>query len=151
MPASEEDRPLLQDFQKDIHWRVDDWSVSDQCCVLADDDKLLLAYLAAVFRARGYKVLTATTGKEALRLIRDHDPTFVLLDVAMPDLDGWQVLWVLRQTGQTRNVPVVMLTARTGTTDVQKAIDFGADDFISKPILPEDLVARVHQAIAFRG
>jgi DNA-binding response OmpR family regulator len=77
-------------------------------------------------------------------------PVFVLLDVAMPDLDGWQVLWVLRQTGRTRDVPVVMLSARSGNANILKSINFVADAFIIKPVLPEDLVARVRQAISSR-
>jgi DNA-binding response OmpR family regulator len=141
---------LLQNFHPSPPWPSVADATENRTCVLADDDKLLLAYLAAVFRARGYDVLIASTGKEALRLIRGHDPAFVLLDVMMPDLDGYQVLWAIRQTNRTRNLPVVMLTGRAGNASVLKAMDLGADDFIRKPVLPEDLVARVHQILASR-
>ena len=119
----------------------------NRTCVLADDDGLLLSYLAAVFRTRGYDVVTATTGEAALRLVRERLPAFVVLDVGMPDLDGYQVLWAIRQASTTRDIPVIMLTGRRGDANVLKAFDRGADDYVTKPVLPADLLGRIDRVL----
>lgn len=121
--------------------------VENRTCVLADDDGLLLSYLAAVFRTRGYDVVTATTGEAALRLVRERLPAFVVLDVGMPDLDGYQVLWAIRQASTTRDVPVIMLTGRKGDANMLKAFDRGADDYVTKPVLPADLLGRIDRVL----
>jgi DNA-binding response OmpR family regulator len=122
----------------------------NRTCVLADDDGLLLAYLAAVFRTRGYDVVTATSGQAALRLVRERLPAFVLLDVGMPDLDGYQVLWAIRQASATREIPVIMLTGRKGDANVLKAFDRGADDYVTKPVLPAELLGRIDRILEAR-
>jgi DNA-binding response OmpR family regulator len=120
----------------------------EPACLLVDDDPLLLAYLAAVFRARGYEVLTATSGREAFRIARERRQlAFVLLDIGLPGPDGLQVLWALRQTDATRDIPVVMLTAREGDESLITALNRGADDYLTKPIAPDKLVARVHELL----
>jgi DNA-binding response OmpR family regulator len=114
----------------------------EPACLLVDD-VLYVSFLAEVFRARGYRVLTAATGKAALRIAERHAPAFVLLDVAMPRLDGLEVLHALRRHDATRSTLVVMLSGRGRTTDILDARHGGADDHIMKPIRPNDLVARV--------
>lgn len=126
-------------------------AVENQTCVLADDDGLLLAYLAAVFRSRGYDVFTANSGQAALRLVREQRPAFVVLDVTMPDLDGYQVLWAIRQNAATQDTPVVMLTGRKGEADVLKAFDRGADEYVTKPVLPADLLGTIDRVLAARS
>lgn len=123
----------------------------NKTCVIADDDGLLLAYLAAVFRSRGYDVITAPSGEAALRLVRERRPAFVVLDVSMPDMDGYQVLWAIRQSAGTRDTPVIMLTARKGDADVLKAFDRGADDYVTKPVLPADLLGTIDRILASRS
>lgn len=125
--------------------------LENQTCVLADDDGLLLAYLAAVFRSRGYEVHTATSGHAALRLVRQRRPAFVVLDVGMPDLDGYQVLWAIRQSGEVGDTPVIMLTGRKQQADVLKAFDRGADEYVTKPVLPQDLLGTIDRVLAGRG
>lgn len=126
-------------------------AIENRTCVLADDDGLLLAYLAAVFRSRGYDVLTAPSGHAALRLVREQRPAFVVLDVSMPDMDGYQVLWAIRQGAGTRDTPVIMLTGRKGDADVLKAFDRGADEYVTKPVLPADLLGTIDRVLAARS
>jgi CheY-like chemotaxis protein len=122
----------------------------DRPCLLVDDDPLLLRYLAAVFRSRGYGVLTAGSGREALRILGERRPAFVLLDIGMPDLDGLRLLAALRQHHATSDLPVIMLTARTGREALLGALDRGADEYVTKPVAPDELVARVRHVLASR-
>jgi DNA-binding response OmpR family regulator len=122
----------------------------DRPCLLVDDDPLLLRLLAAVFRARGYGVLTAGTGREALRILSGRRPAFVLLDIGMPDLDGFQVLRAVRRHHATSDLPVIVLTARTGEEVLLGALDHGADEYVTKPVAPNELVARVRDVLASR-
>jgi CheY-like chemotaxis protein len=122
----------------------------DRPCLLVDDDPLLLRYLAAVFRSRGYGVLTAGTGHEALRILSERRPAFVLLDIGMPDLDGLRLLAALRRHHATSDLPVIMLTSRTGEEALLGALDRGADEYVTKPVAPDELVARVRDVLASR-
>ena len=122
----------------------------DRPCLLVDDDPLLLRHLAAVFRSHGYGVLTANTGREALRILSERRPTFVLLDIGMPDLDGLRLLAAIRQYHATSDLPVIMLTARTGEEALLGALDRGADEYVTKPVAPDELVARVRDVLASR-
>jgi DNA-binding response OmpR family regulator len=126
---------------------LDDDIEDGDSCLLVDDDRLLVDFLSKVFAARGYAVLTATTGAEALRIFRQRRVSFVLLDVNMPDMDGFEVLRAIKRAGQARDVPVIMLSARTAASDVQKALSEGAADYIGKPISPSELAARISELL----
>ena len=115
--------------------------------LLVDDDAQLRKALAINLAARGHEVTTATDGEHALAQLAEGLPDVVLLDLGLPDLDG---LDVLRRLRSWSGVPVVVLTARTATTDVVGALDAGADDFIAKPFGVEEMLARV-RAVLRRG
>lgn len=117
--------------------------IHEPTCLLVDDDVIYLSFLAEIFHDRGYRVLTASTGEVALQHANRCTPVFILLDVAMPGLDGLQVLRTLRQHNATRSTLVVMLSGHDGSTDIFSALHEGADDYIVKPIRPNDLVDRI--------
>src|SRR5436189_4697174 len=109
--------------------------------VLVVDDERQIATIARDYlRHAGYAVLTAGDGVEALALARSRRPDLVVLDLGLPRLDGLEVAKALRQEG---NVPIIMLTARVDESDRLTGREVGADDYISKPFSPRELVARV--------
>lgn len=108
--------------------------------VVADDDPDILAVLSLNLGIAGYDVLTAADGEEARDLVLRTLPDLVVLDVNMPRMDGLEVLHVLKNRPQTREIPVVMLTARTTDEDVWQGWDAGADYYITKPFDLEELL-----------
>lgn len=109
--------------------------------LLVDDDHDLLEMLCSIFRRAGYNdLLTASSGAEALAVWRDRHPDMVVLDVMMPDMDGFSVLKEIRRTSR---VPVLMLTARGEAEDRVEGLENGADDYLAKPFLPKELLLRV--------
>lgn len=112
--------------------------------LVVDDDTRLLRALRINLVARGYEVVTATTGTEALRRVSADEPDLVVLDLGLPDLSGADVLAGIRGWSP---VPVVMLTARTESQQKVAALDAGADDYVAKPFALEELLARIRVAL----
>ena len=108
--------------------------------------KLLEAKLASEY----YDVITATSGKEALEKIKSSNPDLVLLDVMMPEMDGFQVCQAIKSEPETSHIPVVMVTALTDAEDKVRGLDAGADDFLSKPINDTALMARVRSLVRLK-
>ena len=108
--------------------------------LVVDDEPQLLRALRINLRARDYDVDVAATGTEALRLASVHPPDLVVLDLGLPDLDGVEVIHGLR--GWT-DVPIIVLSGRTGSADKVQALDAGADDYVTKPFGMEELLARM--------
>jgi DNA-binding response OmpR family regulator len=115
--------------------------------LLADDDTYLLDVTAYALRGEGFNVILATDGRQAISCWEEHEPDVVILDVAMPHLNGFEVCRQIRQKSQT---PVIMLTALHDDDDVVKGFHTGADDYVTKPFSPRQLVARV-RAVWRRG
>ena len=108
--------------------------------MIVDDDVELVGLLSFALETAGYNVATAFDGREALTKMREHRPDLVILDVNMPNLDGFSVLADLRTFSQ---VPVIMLTVRATEEDEVHGLDLGADDYLRKPFSPRALLARV--------
>jgi diguanylate cyclase (GGDEF)-like protein len=111
--------------------------------LVADDDPDILRFVELNLRLEGYEVLTASDGEQALTVAHDRVPSLVILDVMMPKLDGYQVCQRLRTEGRTSGVCIIMLTAKSMSADKVLGLTAGADDYISKPFDPMELVARV--------
>jgi two-component system KDP operon response regulator KdpE len=108
--------------------------------LIADDDPQILRALKVTLGARGYEIVTAADGVEALDRAIAHHPDLVMLDLGMPGLDGIGVITGLR--GWTQ-VPILVVSGRTGATDKVEALDAGADDYVTKPFSMEELLARI--------
>ena len=109
--------------------------------IVVVDDEPNIADLVDLYLAReGFRVLKAATGEAGLQAVRDHRPRLVVLDVGLPDVDGLEVCKRVRATSQ---VPVIFLTARDGEVDRVLGLELGADDYLTKPFSPAELVARV--------
>ena len=124
--------------------------MSDEATILIVDDlPQNLRLLDAVLSPRGYRVLPAASGEEALRVLRDQQPDLVLLDIVMPDMDGYEVCRRIRTDPSTAYLPVVMVTA-SGDQEKLQAIEAGADDFVTKPFEKAELLARVHSLVRIK-
>jgi DNA-binding response OmpR family regulator len=109
--------------------------------ILVVEDEANIAELVALYLAReGFRVLQQSTGAGALDAIRDHRPRLVVLDIGLPDIDGLEVCRRIRSVG---NLPVIFLTARGDEVDRVLGLELGADDYLTKPFSPMELVARV--------
>ncbi len=113
--------------------------------LVVDDDPNSLDIVRTFLEARGYRVVTASTGKEALSRMEELRPGLVLLDVMMPGMDGWEVARVIKSHPDFGSVRIVMLTARSDFADKQQGLRSGADDYIVKPIRLEELGTRVER------
>ena len=121
--------------------------MSDEATILVvDDQPPNIRLLDAVLSPRGYRVLRAASGEEALDLLRDEQPHLVLLDILMPGMDGYEVCRRIREDPDTAFLPVVMVTA-SDTQQKVRAIEAGADDFITKPFDQGELLARVKSLV----
>lgn len=108
--------------------------------LLADDEQSILDTVGAYLRQEGYQVVTATNGRDALFQFRHEQPDLVVLDVMMPELDGWAVARAIRKES---DAPLIFLTARIDDIDQVTGLEIGADEYVTKPFSPRVLVARV--------
>ena len=111
--------------------------------LVVDDEPDICALVAYHLAKAGFRVSTAGTGSEALASVRDEEPALVVLDLMLPGLSGYDVLERLRAEPNTRDVPVLMLTARREEEDRIRGLALGADDYQTKPFSPQELVLRV--------
>ena len=122
--------------------------MKDRAILLVDDETDLLEMLQSIFQRAGYtRILTAASGKAALKIWKEAKPSMIILDVMMPGMDGIAVLKEIRRTSR---IPVLMLTARGEAEDRIAGFEGGADDYLPKPFLPKELLLRV-QAIMSRA
>ncbi|MDH3285272.1 MAG: response regulator [Acidobacteriota bacterium] len=118
--------------------------------VLAEDDDLLAAMIERLLGEEDLDVLRASDGEEALAIAKSTRPSLVLLDIDMPGINGIDVLSQLKGSGFHKQIPVIMLTARTGDDDIVDAFEMGADDYVTKPFSPAELKARVRRFVGRR-
>ncbi|MDI6641060.1 MAG: response regulator transcription factor [Elusimicrobiota bacterium] len=111
--------------------------------LVVEDDEETQEFLKEGLQLEGYQIIQAYTGKEGLIKVRKEKPNLVLLDLGLPDIDGIGVCRQIKQTTDTRAIPVIMLTARVTTDDKITGLEAGADDYIPKPFDPRELVARI--------
>jgi DNA-binding response OmpR family regulator len=111
--------------------------------LVVDDEDDILHFLELVLREKGYDVATASGGHEALTKAQLEQPNLILLDIMMPQMDGWEVLKLLRVDEETADIPVAMLSARTEAKDRVQGLQEGAIDYICKPFSLQDLLAKI--------
>lgn len=115
--------------------------------LVCDDDPLLVDLLEFRLASRGFTVLIARDGAAAVDIATKDAPDAIVLDAMMPILDGYEVLRRLRANAATANIPIVMLTARKGESDIVSGLELGANDYMVKPFIPEELVMRLSRLV----
>ncbi|EEL52087.1 response regulator transcription factor [Bacillus cereus] len=125
--------------------------------LLVDDEPRMLELLTLYLTPRGYNCISAISGQEAISYIEKQSFKFILLDIMMPEMDGWETCRKIRSFS---NVPIIMVTARDQTIDVVQGLKIGADDYITKPFHEDELLARIeavlrrsnqHELIQYKG
>ncbi len=111
--------------------------------LIVDDEPNLLRLVEYALQQEGYETLVATTGVEAIAAVEQHDPDLLILDVMMPDMTGLEVCQRIRANPATENMPIIILSARGQVSDKIEGLEAGADEYLAKPVLPEEMVARV--------
>ncbi len=112
--------------------------------LVVDDDPPSVKMTAFLLREEGYEVVSAENGREALEMIQSKTPDLVIMDVMMPHIDGLEVTRLIRQT---MDVPIIILSAKGETADKVSGLEVGADDYLSKPFEPSELIARVRAVL----
>ena len=115
-----------------------------QSILIIDDDKKLNHLLVTFLGEFGFNVFTATRPTLGLKMLKKEAPDLVILDIMLPDMDGFEVCRVIRQAS---NIPIIMLTARGEVTDKVVGLELGADDYLAKPFEPRELVARIQSVL----
>jgi two-component system alkaline phosphatase synthesis response regulator PhoP len=114
--------------------------------LIVDDEKDIVEFIQYNLEQEGFEVIVAYNGKDALKLVEEN-PSLILLDVMMPELDGYEVCRKIRKKEKHKNLPILFLTARTSEQDEIEGLDVGADDYISKPVSIKKLIARIKSNI----
>ena len=115
--------------------------------LVVDDDEMVLMALNELLKPEGYNVQTVTSGTEALQKLNQNDYDLLMLDVIMPEMDGFELCKKIRALDQYKDTPIVFLTAKSREEDRQRGLEVGANLFLSKPISPDKLLGIVSDAL----
>ena len=116
--------------------------------LVVDDEKRILSLLQAYLEQQGFLVTTATNGKEAIFIARHEKPDLIILDIMMPEMDGYEFM---RQHRKERETPIILLTAKVEEDDKVIGLELGADDYVTKPFSPRELTSRVRAVLRRTG
>jgi DNA-binding response OmpR family regulator len=116
--------------------------------LVVDDDPVILRLLQVNFELEGIGVVLAVDGEEGLKLAQSDPPDLVISDIMMPKVNGLELLAALRSSPDTAAMPVILLSAKAQVADVQRGLELGADDYITKPFDPLELIDRVYKVLA---
>ena len=121
--------------------------MAEQNIVVIDDEESMGRLLKIELASEGYNVTLAYDGKVGLQLVKDVKPDLVVLDVMMPEVSGFDVLRKIKQNPETKQIPVIILTAKGLEQDIQKGLDLGANDYITKPFHSALLIKRIKNCL----
>jgi len=121
--------------------------MAKETILLVEDEKNIVELVKYNLEEAGFHVLTAMRGDTGLELARKEKPKLIILDLMLPELDGIEICKILRQNYKTAHIPVIMLTAKSQEADKVLGLELGADDYVTKPFSPRELVARVKSVL----
>jgi DNA-binding response OmpR family regulator len=110
--------------------------------LVCDDDKEIVEAIEAYLKSEGYNIIKCYTGKQAIEIVESKDVHLIIMDIMMPEMNGIMATTKIREI---KNIPVIMLSAKSEETDIILGLNMGADDYITKPFNPLELIARVKQ------
>ncbi len=119
--------------------------------LVVDDEPEAIELLVFNLEQAGFEVLSAADGTEALQKARAEQPALIVLDLMMPEMDGLEVCRILKRAPETANIPIIMLTAKAAEVDRVVGLELGADDYVTKPFSPRELVLRVKKVLGRAG
>ncbi|MCC7447725.1 MAG: response regulator transcription factor [Anaerolineae bacterium] len=122
-------------------------ATTSQRILVVDDDHEIVRLLRAYLEQANFHVLVANDGKTALHILRSDKPALLVLDLMLPDQDGWDITRLVRSDPRLNSLPIMMLTARVEDTDKIIGLELGADDYVTKPFNPREVVARVRSIL----
>jgi len=115
--------------------------------LIVDDEPSIVMMVKSRLAANGFAVVTASNGAEGIEIVKKDRPDLIILDILMPEMDGIETLTKLKASDETKDIPVIMFTAKGQTGDVEKAQEVGACDYIVKPFSPPILLEKVKNAL----
>ena len=116
--------------------------------LVVDDDPVILRLLQVNFELEGIGVAIAVDGEEGLKMAQSNPPDLVISDIMMPKVNGLELLAALRSSPETASMPVILLSAKAQVADVQRGLELGADDYVTKPFDPLELIDRIYKVLA---
>ncbi len=118
-------------------------STKKHVILIVDDDTINLQVIGSFLYNKNYKIILAKSGNDALKSVENNHPDLILLDIMMPGMNGYEVCKKLKANNQTKDIPVMFLTAKIETKDIIKGFNTGGVDYITKPFIKEELLARI--------
>ncbi len=118
-----------------------------QTILIIDDDIDTLKLVGIMLERKGFKILASTTGNKGLQLAKDENPDLILLDIMIPDINGYEIARTVRSSPETETIPIIMFTARSQVDDKVEGLEAGADAYITKPARPRELFAQVNSVL----
>ena len=125
--------------------------MADSTVLVVDDDPVILKLLEVNFEMEGFTVLVARDGVEGVEVARTDQPDLIVSDIMMPRKSGLELVTDLKGDAATRDIPIILLSAKAQNADVRSGMDAGADDYVTKPFEPLDLVDRVNRLLEARA
>ena len=122
--------------------------MSPPTVLLVEDDPVILRLLEVNFELEGFGVLLAHDGAEGIELARSEAPDLIISDIMMPKVSGLELVTALKADADTKAIPIILLSAKAQTSDLKTGLEAGADDYVTKPFEPLDLVERVNELLS---
>lgn len=123
-------------------------STNLKCILCVEDEPEMIDLIRLILGRRGFEVIGATGGVEGLKMVREQKPDLVLLDLMMPDMDGWEVYQQIKADEKTKGIPVIVVTAKAQSIDKVLGLHIAkVDDYIAKPFSPQDLLNSVERVL----
>ncbi len=133
--------------EEEVSARIENFSDTRPTVMIVDDEMDTLLPLKRSLEVENYKIIEAYNGQEAIEKARTEIPDLVLLDLMLPGMDGYDVCNLLKKSISTKNIPIIMLTAKDTVRDTVKGLDTGADDYVTKPFNLNELKARIKSVL----
>jgi len=130
---------------------IDQDQAKDEKILVVEDNEDILNLLLRMLKDKGYRVVAAESGDEALRMVEEEKPHLVLLDLTLPKVNGYDVCRMLKASENTRYIPVIIVTCKSSTEEKIMGLELGADDYIVKPFCREEVLARIKSLLKLRN